>query len=192
MALRKIEMVGVGFDPLTVRDYFLQVVKPKMLWHPVGVVLHNTEAPNLKNWPGFTPPPERKPITVAQRLRNLNHFYANVMGWPSGPHCFVAPDKIWIFYPPWKRGTGSPSWNRSHFQVELVGDFAKELMPKGTKDGGVAICAAMYEVMGIKPSLLNFKFHKDDPKTSHKRCPGVNVGSKDQWIKDILLRMKKP
>ncbi len=180
----KIEVIGMGLSPDTILDYFQQVVKPKMLWRPVGVVLHNTEYPTLKGWPGGT---SSRPITISDRLNMQAHYYATIKGWPSGPHCYVDTHRIWIFSPPWKPGTGSPSWDANHFHVELVGDYAKEMLPDSVREGGVAACAAMYSVIGKPPSLKTFKFHKEDPRTRHKRCPGVNVGSKDRWVKEIAF-----
>lgn len=183
MKTRKLDTLGTKLSIETVHDFFELVVAPKMQWEPVGIVLHNTETPSLKQWPGVDP--HGRKLTVAERLDDMNYAYANIKGWPSGPHCFVDAESIWIFSPPWLPGTGSPSWNKDHFHVVLVGNYAKEIMPRGVRDGGVAVGAAMYKLMGKAPTLKNFHYHREDKKTRHKRCPGANVGPKDQWIKLI-------
>ncbi len=179
----KIEVVGLGLSPDTVKEYFLNTVGPEMQWKPTGVVLHNTEYPSLRGWPGGS---RGHKLTIGERLDMQAHYYATIKGWPAGPHCFVDSTRIWIFSPPWKPGTGSPSWNDNCFHVELVGDYAREIMPEGVRLGGVAVCAAMFRLIGKPPTLKTFHFHREDPRTRHKRCPGPNVGPKDRWVKEIM------
>lgn len=188
MTPKKIEVVGLGLNADTIDEYFQNVVLPRMKWKPKGIVLHNTEYPTLREWPGLS---DNRPITVSQRLDLMNHYYAQVKGWPSGPHAIVDATRIWIFSPPWKPGSGSPSWNDTHFHVELVGDYSREIMPDAVRDGGMAVCAAMYNIMDVWPSVKNFRFHKEDPRTRHKRCPGVNVGNKDLWVKMIARKVRR-
>jgi hypothetical protein len=73
--------------------------------------------------------------------------------------------------------------------VLLSGEPDVELLPPSLRKGAIAIIAAMYHLMGLVPSVKNFRYHKEDPRTRHKRCPGVNVGSKDQWIADVKKRL---
>ncbi len=180
-------MVGLGFQPDTIHNYFQQVVKPNMLWRPVGVVLHNTEYPTIKDWPGSV---DGQPVTAMERLRLFKHYYAVIRGWPSGPHCFIDTKRVWIFSPPWKPGTGSPSWDADHFQVELVGDYAKEMLPDTVRGAAISTIAAMFAVIGKEPTLQTFRYHKEDKRSRHKRCPGANVGNKDRWIKEVVYQME--
>lgn len=172
----------MGLSPDTVPDYFTQVVSAKMLWRPVGVVLHNTEKPTLAEW-------LEQPVQA--RFDALAHYYGQIKGWPSGPHCIVDLNRIWIVSPPWKPGTGSPSWDADHFHLEFAGDYNKEIMLPKVRENGLAALVAMYQLMGKSPTPKNLRFHKEDPKTRHKRCPGVNVGSKYSWIKSIREEMGK-
>lgn len=167
----------------TIVDYLQGEVKPRMLWKPSGVVMHNTGAPKLSQWPGKDT--RGQPITVETRLRNLYHYYANQLGWKAGPHFFVDRDFIWAFSVPWKPGTHSPSWNKTHFGVELVGDYDTEIMPSELRNNALALFVGLYKLMGIQPTDTNFRYHKEDPRTSHKRCPGANVGPKSSWLRDV-------
>jgi hypothetical protein len=186
------KIVNRSFTPLEFEKYLeTEVAKTMSAWRPRGVVLHNTDAPTLANWPGIWPKGSKQagqPITVSQRLKNIQHGY-EVRGWKSGPHLFVDTKQINVFNPINARGTHSPSFNTTHWGIELVGDYAKEIMPPELRHNAVVAIALLYAMLGHIPSATNFYFHKDDPRTSHKGCPGKNAGPKDAWIKEVREAM---
>jgi uncharacterized protein (TIGR02594 family) len=97
---------------------------------------------------------------------------------------FISPDGIHLFSPLWRPGRHSPTWNKSHFGVELIGNYDVEMLPSKLRTSTIAALAALYQLMGIKANESNFRYHKEDPATSHKNCPGVNIGSKADWIRE--------
>lgn len=162
-------------------------------WRPSFMTLHNTGLPTLAttksdgtfdtySWKGATPPP--------QRILNLERYYRDDQGWPSGPHAFVADDFIWPFTPFTMRGTHSPSWNGSALGIELVGDYEREDPYSGyglkAYKNAVAVFAILHAKIGMAVSQV--KFHREDPRTTHK-CPGKNLwqlgNGRDRFIQDV-------
>ena len=56
-------------------------------WRPLGICLHNTARPTLKQW-------EESGAKHAARIGNLQHFYEAEKGWHAGPHMFVSRSYI--------------------------------------------------------------------------------------------------
>lgn len=176
------EIVAKGFTKEEFTAYLKDVVKGKMgAFRPVGVTLHNTWAPKLSQWPGVV---NGKTISVEQRLENIKTGYV-AKGWGAGPHLFIDTQKIWAFTPLWLRGLHSPSFNGTHWGMELVGNFDVEDFPPVMFDHATHAIRELYELLGHHASPENFKFHKEDPRTTHRDCPGVNVGTKATWIAAI-------
>jgi N-acetylmuramoyl-L-alanine amidase len=182
----KIETDIKFFTPAQFRRYCQQFVKPKMgAWRPRGVVIHNTDVPRLSEWPR---------VDGLQRMRNLQSYYEG-LGWNGTPHLFIAPEGIYVLNPLWKRGTHSPSFNATHYGVEFVGNMDAEALPAAEKSNGEQAIACLYELMGTRPVLGladkagvkagNLFFHKDDPRTTHKMCPGKNLGTKMDWVGSV-------
>lgn len=178
-----------AFDPIEFRVH-LEQNRSQMQWKPKGVVLHNTWAPSLKQAQGYITSGK---WTFDQLIENWYTRYRK-LGWSSGPHFFIMPDPkgIWIASPVWHRGTHSPSFNSAYWAVELVGEYATEILPPALRKNAVACIAMLYDFMGIMPSLSNFKYHGEDPRTTHKLCPGKNVGPKDQWVREVQAALLKP
>jgi hypothetical protein len=175
-----------GYTQPEFRRYVELTVARKMAaWRPRGCVLHNTWAPRLSQWPGIV---NGKPISEAQRIENMSVCWIR-NGWSSGPHLFVAPDKVWTATPLWQRGTHSPSWNSTHWGIELVGEYDTEKLPDSLRENAVHAMACLYAMLGREPSEWNFKFHGEDPRTSHKHCPGKAVHPKAWWERAIEDRM---
>lgn len=152
-------------------------------WTPQFVVVHNTSAPTLKQWHGPTP--------VPQRIRNLENYYKNEMKWSAGPHLFVADDLIWIFTPLTVPGTHSPSWNSVSLGMEIVGEYDVEPFAP-VRNNVVSALASLHRRLGLNPNTI--RFHKEDPRTTHKNCPGKNV-IKAELIKAVsadLSSVKAP
>ena len=148
-------------------------------WKPVGIVLHNTAAPTLAQWAESGPKHDA-------RIKNLQSYYEG-LGWHGGPHWFISRDWLNEFNNPLRRGTHSPSYNATHFGIEMVGDYAKEEFNSGdgakVRDNSVFAMAVLCRKFGWDPAKV-IKLHKEDPKTTHD-CPGKKV------IKaDIIARVK--
>jgi hypothetical protein len=159
-------IVGKGFRPDDFRQYVDDLTLPD--WRPQFVVVHNTSAPRLSQWhstPG------------AQRMLNLQSFYRDQMKWSAGPHLFVADDLIWVFTPLTTSGIHSPSWNAISWGVEIVGEYEDETFADSIKSNAVDALATLHEKLGLDPQHL--RFHKEDPLTTHKTCPGRNIVKPD-------------
>jgi hypothetical protein len=170
--------VGRGFTPTGFDQYVQTVAFP--VWRPQFVVLHNTAAPKLSQWHS---------VSGQQRMANLQNYYKNQLGWSAGPHLFVADDLIWVFTPLNTSGVHSPSWNAISWGVEMVGDYDVEPFSPQVRQNAVSAIASMYSALGTDPGTL--RFHKEDPLTTHKNCPGANVSKPDilQAVADQMASM---
>jgi hypothetical protein len=165
--------------------------KAKMKWKPQGVVLHNTWLPNLAMVEDYLAGTNKhgknsklKKISEGQLIDNWWVSYKR-MGWYSGPHLFIFPTGIWIASPLNDRGTHSPSFNRTRFGVEMIGEYDKELLPENIKNYTAEAIRALLDFIGVPVNATTLKFHGEDPRTSHKGCPGKNARDKSVWIKLI-------
>jgi N-acetylmuramoyl-L-alanine amidase len=158
-------IVGRGFTAEQFKDYVGTLSFSD--WRPQFVVLHNTSEPRLSQWHS----------TAGEiRMRNLEDYYKG-QGWSAGPHLFVADDLIWVFTPLTTSGVHSPSWNGISWGVEMVGEYEEEPFSPDVRDNTVNALATLHAWRGIDPQTLHF--HKEDPKTTHKECPGKNVNKAD-------------
>jgi hypothetical protein len=137
-------------------------------WRPQFVVVHNTSLPRLSQW--HSTPGE-------QRMRNLEHFYRDQQKWSAGPHVFIADDLIWVFTPLTVSGVHSPSWNGVSWGVEMVGEYEDEPFGPAVRENTVDALAVLHACRGLNPDTI--RFHKEDPLTTHKTCPGKNVNKAD-------------
>lgn len=158
-------IVGKAIEPSKIYDYVKTISWEK--WKPDFLVIHNTAAPSLADRPnGFT----------AQHIKNLEKYYRDDRGWPSGPHFFVDDKQIWVFTPTNVPGTHSPSWNNVSIGIEMLGDFNKEEFTSGrgvrVKGNTAELAGALLAVLGLKSS--DWRWHVQDPKTTHD-CPGKNA-----------------
>jgi hypothetical protein len=71
----------------------------------------------------------------------------------------------------------SPSWNRLSWGVEMVGNYSIEAFDAGSgaevAANTVAALAGLHRRLGLAPAAL--KFHREDPRTTHRECPGAKV-----------------
>lgn len=155
-------IIGKGFTPDDF-DQYVQTVRLNV-WRPQFIVLHNTFIPSLADW---------HLVSGTQRMHNLEHYYRDTQHWSAGPHLFVADDLIWVFTPLDTPGVHSPSWNAVSWGVELVGDYSTEVMPPALQTNATRALAALYLLAGLTPE--NLRLHREDPKTTHRSCPGANV-----------------
>lgn len=141
---------------------------------PKGIVLHNTALPTLAMW-------AEAGANHDARIRNLRGWYEKTQRWKGGPHWFVSRDWINEFDGPLEHGTHSPSFNKTHFGIEMVGDFDKEAFDTGdgakVRDNAVFLMAVLCRKFGWDPAKVII-LHKEDPLTTHD-CPGKNVHKAD-------------
>lgn len=132
------------------------------------IVIHNTSLPTISMW-------KATPGGSKQRILNLAHYYKNVKGWSSGPHGFLPPEGgIFFGTPLTETGTHSPSWNSSAWGFELAGDYNLDDPDSGdgltVKTTAVRLVAMLLKHQGLDVDAI--RFHYEDPKTTHKGCPG--------------------
>ena len=182
-------IVGRGFDLDGFQAYIGSI--QFTAWRPSFIVVHNTSEPTqalYQQWktkPGWT---------GEQWLRNLESYYSG-MGWPSGPHAFVAEDKIWGFTPFTVPGTHSPAWNARTWGIETVGEFMREPFEGGVRDNLVGVLAVLHCALGLDPADYHFgvrglHFHKEDPVTTHKQCPGDHM-VKEELVSAVVAKMRE-
>jgi hypothetical protein len=149
-------------------------------WRPSFMTLHNTAAPTLEQW---------KAYPAEKRIRNLEAYYRDQMGWSAGPHAFVAHDKIWLFTPFTTPGVHTPSWNGTALGIELVGDYAREDDDRGdgfkAKMNCVAVFGELHMKLGLNPETI--RLHKEDTRTDHD-CPGKDI-EKSEFIELVRQYM---
>lgn len=159
-------IVGRGFSANEFRTYLATVEFSS--WRPQFVVVHNTFIPTFADWHS---------VPGEQRMRGLESYYRDQMHWSAGPHLFVADDLIWVFTPLNTSGIHSPSWNAISWGVELAGDYSTEPFSDAVRVIAVSALTGLHTLIGLDPQGL--RLHREDPKTTHKSCPGNNVVKTD-------------
>lgn len=143
-------------------------------WTPSGVMIHNTAAPDGKQWAATTSSDDPE-VDGRQRLLNLTSYYQS-LGWLGGPHLFVDATRAFEFNPLTQRGTHCSCVNGTHVGIEMVGDFDVESFSTGrgaqVRDLTVGIAAVIMSQLGMNPDQL--LFHADCRQDNHA-CPGRNV-----------------
>lgn len=138
-------------------------------WSPVGITLHNTSAPTLAQWAESGPSHDA-------RIRNLESYYENELGWHAGPHWFISRNYINWFSNPLLPGVHSRCWNSTRFGIEMVGEYASEPFNSGdgakVRDLALSWVAALNKRFGFKAE--DIVFHVECKKDNHD-CPGKNV-----------------
>lgn len=173
-------IVGKSFKPDDFEKY-VSTVKFG-LWRPKFIVVHNTSAPDLKTWNGWQA--RKPPITDERWAQNLVGYYRDEQKWSAGPHLFVTPAGILTFTPLNVPGVHSPAWNSITWGVETVGEYEREPFAGPVKDNLIAALAILHAAAGLSPlpyerGVHGLHFHKEDPVTTHKTCPGKNMVKAD-------------
>jgi hypothetical protein len=159
-------IIGQYFTPAGFIDYVANL--RFAAWRPSFVVVHNTAIPTLADW-------HKVPGHV--RMNGLAAYYRDEMKWSGGPHLFVADDVIWVFTPLTVPGVHSPSWNAVSWGVEMVGDYDREPLSASVFANTASALATLHDAIGLDPKTI--RFHKEDPKTTHRGCPGHAVVKAD-------------
>lgn len=159
-------IIAKSFTPETF-DKYLQTLKFGA-WKPSFIVLHNTAIPKLSDRPNG--------LTI-DHIKALEAFYRDTQHWSAGPHIFVDDKQIWVFSPLTSPGVHSPSWNSISWGIEMLGDYNTEPFDSGrgllVQNNAVAAIASLSALVGLASDSL--RLHREDPKTTHKGCPGSNV-----------------
>lgn len=171
-------MVNLGFTVEEFKIYLRDIVAPKMgAWRPRGVVLHNT---------GLNPhwTADVSNLRAIQLMKNTSVTWASPPNsWSSGPHLMIGKNGYIVASTPlWIRGTHSPSFNFTHWGIEMVGDYDIEQFPDAQCSAVVSVIKALMQMLGHEINSDTFKLHKEDPKTKHKHCPGAHCGDKPTWL----------
>jgi len=184
-------IVGKSFSPNAFEAY---VAGLKFgLWRPKFVVVHNTSAPDTATWQNWQ---RRIPAITDERwAENLVGYYRDQQHWQAGPHLFVTPGGIMVFSPLTGPGTHSPSWNSISWGVETVGEFEHDVFVGPVRDNLIAALAILHAGAGLSPlpyelGVRGLHFHKEDPKTSHKNCPGKNL-IKPDLVRDVQAEIER-
>ena len=176
-------IVGKSFNPEAFHRYVATLTFAS--WRPKFVVVHNTFEPNLVNW---------HDASGEERMENLVTYYRDEEKWSAGPHIFAADDSIWVFTPLTVPGVHSPSWNRVSWGVEMVGNYDVEAFDSGAgakvRANAVSALAILHARLSLDSSTI--RFHKEDPKTTHKCCPGENVSKPDlvKRVHEAILALR--
>ena len=65
----------------------------------------------------------------------------------------------------------------------MVGEYMTETFTDQMKENVVNTLSVLHAKLGLDPELM--KYHKEDPLTTHKTCPGNNVPVKADMIAAI-------
>ncbi len=169
---------GIVGKSFTAQDFVTYVAGLSFpLWRPQFVVVHNTGDPTLAKW---------KTLPGTRWMKGLERYYRDEQKWSAGPHLFVADDLIWVFTALDTPGVHAPSWNSVAWGVEIVGDYDHEPFSDASRTNALSALTTLHAALGLDPG--NLKFHKQDPKTTHKNCPGVHV-KKAALVKDLRSRL---
>lgn len=156
-------IVGKSLSPAELSGYMKSLVYTD--FDPQLVVIHNTQIPTLAEW--------KKGGCVLEDLLAQQRWFRDTQKWSAGPHLYIDDAQIWVFTPLTVAGVHSPSWNGSAWGIEVVGNFDIETLGDEQKHLLLWALAVMHRDRGwTEPQ---FKFHKDDPRTTHKGCPGKNI-----------------
>ena len=169
-------IVGQLFTPPAFQAYVASL--DLSAWRPQFIVVHNTGAPDLATWQGWQQ--RTPPIDDERWARNLEGYYRDQQKWSGGPHLFVTPSGILAFTPLTGPGVHSPAWNSISWGVETVGDYDSDTFADPVRWHLISALATLHMAAGLSPEpyLLGshgLHFHKEDPVTTHKHCPGKNM-----------------
>jgi hypothetical protein len=168
------EIVKRKFSPKEFETYVAGLNLKSAPWRGKFIVLHNTAVPSLAQRPQGLKP---------NHIDNLKSYYEG-LGWSAGPHLFVDDHGIWAFSPLTKRGVHSPSWNKTSYGVEQLGNFQTEAYSSGrgakVQANTIAAMAVLCHAVGIDSHTL--RLHREDPNTTHDTCPGRYCSMKKPQI----------
>lgn len=123
-----------------------------------GVTLHHTVVPTQATWRG------------RRTMEALGRYYRG-LGWPAGPHLFLAPDGLYAGTPLAVPGVHAGACNQGSIGLEVVGNFDQQAW-------GPVLQARVYELTCL---LLRW-MRRDETSVrghreclSNKTCPGAAI-----------------
>jgi hypothetical protein len=151
-----------------------------------GLTYHHTWKPTASAWRG------RSSIDGLLRYyRDQVVWYDGAgrrrIGWSAGPHLFVGPDGIWQLTPLNVPGIHAVSFNRTHWGLEVVGNYDRVSWQEPIRSLALGAGAALLRWRGLPASAVNG--HRDDPKTA-KSCPGWAIDL--DWVRAELQQRLSP
>ena len=158
--------------------YILALDKSRLTWRPLGVTLHNAARPNLKDWAGYSE--AQKEAWGA----NYDSYCKTHNRWHSGPHFMATPDGwSYVLCDPYADGVHASCFNRDHYGVETVGDYALNADDPMTGPGLAAMLASANIVASLCARFgwsaqVAMNFHRQCARDAHS-CPGARVT--DVW-----------
>ena len=168
------ENVGRVWTPAQLRQYLGTLDRPA--WCR-AITFHHTGVPSLEQRPrGFLP----------NHMNNLESYYRG-KGWSAGPHLFIDEDQCWGMSDFRRYGVHAVSFNRNAIGIEVLGNYDVESpnTGRGAQCWATATAAGkvLLDWLGLQPSQITVKFHRDDPRTT-KTCPGSKVDK--NWVIDHI------
>lgn len=154
------------------------------------LTLHNTSAPTLTQWA------ESGPAHDA-RIRNLEAYYQQQLGWHAGPHLFVSRSYINGFSDLTQPGVHASCFNHTSIGIEMVGEYNIEEFNSGdgamVRDNAVHALAVLHRKLSLRPDgykygVSGLHFHIECVHDNHD-CPGTKARNKPDLVARILARM---
>jgi N-acetylmuramoyl-L-alanine amidase CwlA len=146
-----------------------------------GIVLHHTWLPTIDTWRG------------SRTLNGIVNYYKG-KGWTTGPHLFIAKgsrnpddDGIWQMTPLNVPGTHAAAYNRSHWGIEVVGNYDIAPWPDPTKQLVCDTVAALCKWKGISVTRSTLLGHRETG--SQKTCPGRKINM--DFVRADLIQIQK-
>jgi hypothetical protein len=147
-------------------------------WRPNFCVVHNTQSPTLARW---------HETGGKRQMDALERYYRDEQHWSAGPHLFIDDAVVWVGTPLTVPGVHSPSWNGVSWGVETVGDYDRERWLPAIAQNLASALATLHDAIGLDPETM--RWHKDDPRTTHKGCPGRNFIEKTDLVAMIRAKL---
>lgn len=160
-----------------VSAYLAPLLRP--MW-VTGSVYHNTYRPTEAQWQGHAS------MSSMQRT-----YQGYTPAWDRGPHFFVAAhtraDGYWMMTPPQAPGIHAGPCNRTHWGIEVVGDFQRrEMSPLQV--------AMLVDLLEVLHRWANVPARVDDHRTCmpDRTCPGNAAHAQLDYIQRSLARRLAP
>ena len=134
-----------------------------------GAVVHHTWRPEVSQWRGQT---------TFNGI--LNYYKAKQPKWTSAPHLFLvvgSPDPrndgIWQMTPLNITGTHAGAWNRTHWGIEVVGNYDDRGWSEPTKQLLYQTILTLFQWRNIEVNRQSVVGHRETG--SKKSCPGKSI-----------------
>jgi len=159
------------FTPTEFSDYAKGL---KLQGTKKGIFLHHTYRPLVTDWKGIDTIRAMKRVYEETPWQDDDGLYRK--GWLAGPHLFVGPDGIWVFWPLTKDGWHAGGvHNVGTIGLEMVGDYDVFRPSGAVLENTLAALGILFRETGLPATGL--RFHRD---VSTKTCPGKAVTK--EWI----------